>query len=383
MSIEDSIVLIEARNSIGTGFIIHKDNNSSYVLTCSHVLDGTKGEGIKVGGKIAELIAYSGEQGDRLDLAILRVKEFKKQASALNLWTFSKQEDPLKIHGFYKYSQQAGTQVRKDNSIKGKLEDGDDAYVKGEAFRIWNLVITGSKLKEGCSGAPVLNQQDEVIGVVTHLEGNGEKGSAISIEALERLEPLGEIDIRPYIHIPRSERGVDYANLHDYLVNQDWEAADAETMRVMLAATDRRGFLTAEDIQDFPCADLCTIDRLWIHYSEGKFGFSVQKRIWEYYGSPTDIQADLEGWNRFTQHIGWGSWSNVTNFKSLPGAVQLGAIQLNEPQGIIAGGTMDRSWKLSPDGHLPNLRSRENVLPLLTAYRLLFSRMATCHCNIQ
>ena len=31
---------------------------------------------------------------------------------------------------------------------------------------------------------------------------------------------------------------------------------------------------------NFPCDDLRTIDQLWVHYSNGKFGFSVQKKIY-------------------------------------------------------------------------------------------------------
>src|SRR4028118_267408 len=30
---------------------------------------------------------------------------------------------------------------------------------------------------------------------------------------------------------------------------------------------------------DLPCPDLFTIDRLWLKYSNGRFGFSIQNRI--------------------------------------------------------------------------------------------------------
>ncbi len=32
------------------------------------------------------------------------------------------------------------------------------------------------------------------------------------------------------------------------------------------------------------CEDLRTIDQLWVKYSNGRFGFSVQKRIWHSIG---------------------------------------------------------------------------------------------------
>jgi hypothetical protein len=44
------------------------------------------------------------------------------------------------------------------------------------------------------------------------------------------------------------------------------------------------GYLDIESIEKFPCTDLGTIDQLWVKYSYGRFGFSVQKRIWESVG---------------------------------------------------------------------------------------------------
>jgi hypothetical protein len=39
-------------------------------------------------------------------------------------------------------------------------------------------------------------------------------------------------------------------------------------------------YLRAEDFLDFPRIELKIIDRLWRKYSDEKFGFSVQKKIW-------------------------------------------------------------------------------------------------------
>ncbi len=80
-----------------------------------------------------------------------------------------------------------------------------------------------------------------------------------------------------------SEKGVDYSRLRDLLSIGNWKEADRETKSVMLKAVDRenKGYLDIEDIENFPYLDLQTIDRLWLKYSQGKFGFSVQKRIWQ------------------------------------------------------------------------------------------------------
>ncbi len=47
---------------------------------------------------------------------------------------------------------------------------------------------------------------------------------------------------------------------------------------------EKNTWLRIQDIQLFPCIDLRTIDQLWVRYSNGRFGFSVQKRIWQSVG---------------------------------------------------------------------------------------------------
>ena len=80
--------------------------------------------------------------------------------------------------------------------------------------------------------------------------------------------------------------GVDYTKLRDLLAASQWPEADNETGAVMLKISRRvtAGWLREEDITEFPCPDLNTIDCLWMKYSQGRFGFSVQSRIWESVG---------------------------------------------------------------------------------------------------
>lgn len=47
-------------------------------------------------------------------------------------------------------------------------------------------------------------------------------------------------------------------------------------------------WLDVEHIQNFPCQDLRNIDHLWVKYSEGRFGFSVQKKIYLDCGAKPD-----------------------------------------------------------------------------------------------
>lgn len=107
-----------------------------------------------------------------------------------------------------------------------------------------------------------------------------------------------------------SERGVDYTRLRDLLKAGQWQEADQETDKAMLKAAGReeQGYLRIEDIEQFPCADLRTIDRLWVKYSDGKFGFSVQKKIWQECGSPMEYSSNFE---KFGDRVGWRNSSEV------------------------------------------------------------------------
>ena len=78
----------------------------------------------------------------------------------------------------------------------------------------------------------------------------------------------------PQTEIPLlSEKGVDYTQLRDLLKAGEWKQADQETFRVMLkaASTEEQGYLDYESIENFPCTDLRTIDKLWVKYSDGRF----------------------------------------------------------------------------------------------------------------
>ena len=106
--------------------------------------------------------------------------------------------------------------------------------------------------------------------------------------------------------------GVNYTNLRDLLAAGKWKEADAETTRAMLQAAKREkeGWFGEEDIQSFSCEDLRMIDQLWLSASKGKFGFSVQKEIYESLGGTSEYNEEV--WNKFGDRVGWrkgGSWS--------------------------------------------------------------------------
>ncbi|MEM9507706.1 MAG: GUN4 domain-containing protein [Cyanobacteria bacterium J06638_38] len=99
-----------------------------------------------------------------------------------------------------------------------------------------------------------------------------------------------------------------YQDLKAYLAAENWFEADKETIRVILAVTAKEiEELTPEDIQHFPCNDLMVIDRLWTKYSDRRFGFSPQLKIYLEQGGNFDTTVEqnqklIETWG---EHLGW------------------------------------------------------------------------------
>ena len=110
-------------------------------------------------------------------------------------------------------------------------------------------------------------------------------------------------------------KGVDYSKLRNFLVAEMWKEADLETTRAMLQATGREkeGWFRDEDIDNFSCEDLRIIDQLWLESSQGKFGFSVQKNIYQNLGGTREYNMKI--WSKFATQVGWeqGEWKDYND----------------------------------------------------------------------
>ncbi len=98
-----------------------------------------------------------------------------------------------------------------------------------------------------------------------------------------------------------------YGKLRDLLAAGKWKEADQETARVMLeisGKTDKEN-LIPDDVIKFPCSVINLIDQLWIKYSNGRFGFSIQKKVYESMGGTFDIsQIDMKVLLKTSEELG-------------------------------------------------------------------------------
>ena len=121
------------------------------------------------------------------------------------------------------------------------------------------------------------------------------------------------------VALESERKGTDYTKLRDLLKTQKWKEADQETYRLMITIVGRTegDYFRQEDLLNFPCKDLKTIDRLWVQASQGRYGFSVQKEFYVRCGAKLDGNyPGSEIWEKFGTEVGWrvnNSWKNYND----------------------------------------------------------------------
>lgn len=129
-----------------------------------------------------------------------------------------------------------------------------------------------------------------------------------------------------------SDVGKDYVPLATLLATGNFEEADQFTRDALIEISGSkaagRNFVYFTEVKRIPSTDLATIERLWIKFSKGKFGYSVQKKKWKV------AKGDFE---IFCRKIGWTTMDGeVERKKKWFGASEF---------------TYD--LKKAPEGHLP------------------------------
>jgi hypothetical protein len=130
-------------------------------------------------------------------------------------------------------------------------------------------------------------------------------GSCIKRFCMSSIDDSSQLES---ISIPKSlpsAKGIDYVPLATMLASGDFLGADQFTRDNLIvisgAAAAGRSFVYWTEVKNIPSIDLATMERLWLQFSNGKFGYSIQKRIWD---------AENGNFDTFIQRIGWTKKEN-------------------------------------------------------------------------
>jgi len=106
-----------------------------------------------------------------------------------------------------------------------------------------------------------------------------------------------------------------YETHQNLLKENKWFEADKETVRLILDISGQAELeeLRPEEIAQIDCSELQVIDRLWLNYSEERFGFSIQAKIYQDLGGDeqSTIEQDTELREKWGSKLGWrdnGKW---------------------------------------------------------------------------
>uniref|UniRef100_A0A7S0QZ37 GUN4-like domain-containing protein n=1 Tax=Pyramimonas obovata TaxID=1411642 RepID=A0A7S0QZ37_9CHLO len=122
-----------------------------------------------------------------------------------------------------------------------------------------------------------------------------------------------------------SELDIDYTPLETALKEGNFREADDLTRALLITIAgedaELREFVYFTEVKSMPVTDLKTIDNLWTAYSDGKFGYSVQRGIWK-------SGQVKEKWGKFFKKLDWTvgennsyrSWANNEYIYSMDAA---------------------------------------------------------------
>ena len=132
-----------------------------------------------------------------------------------------------------------------------------------------------------------------------------------------------------------SEVGFDYSPLQQYLLTESFEDADRFTSSKLreLAGEKavKRGYVYFSEVDSIPVIDLSTLNKLWIVYSRGKFGFTVQSKILDSVGGRYDKLWPRIGWKKdgiWTRYPKAFNWSIEAPSGHMPLVNQLRGVRL-------------------------------------------------------
>lgn len=176
------------------------------------------------------------------------------------------------------------------------------------------------------AGSVEINQVDVLLGRIYQLL----QAQPSQQEFLARHYPGGVLRLPP-------DCRADYQPLQTALAAGEFETADNLTLELLCTLAGpqavQRKWLYFTEVDRCPALDLQTLDALWRIYSEGKFGFSVQREIWLGVGKVwTKLwpKIDWKRSNHWTRWPGEFTWSLDAPPGHLPLTNQLRGVRVME-----------------------------------------------------
>ena len=357
---------------VGAGFLV----SDRHLLTCAHVVSAALGiapetvemptttleldfpliaPGQKVKAKVAFWQPVNPTQVGE-DIAGLELEEALTEGQPVRLLTVEELwNHPFQIFGFPSKRDEG---IWASGVIRDRLANG--------WVQIEDIKAQGQAVQPGFSGSPIWDEVLQgVVGMAVAADKKrDETKTAFMIPTsilTKAWSELGHSAQTTEVRVKTSSnfKDVEYGRLECLLKEGAWEEANEETAHQMLKAMGRDNWWSIELMAKFPSTHLKTIDNLWVNYSQGKFGFSIQKRIYiECGGVPNGRTPAPKVWQEFSERIGWKFGDIELHYNDV-------TFDLSEPQGHlpIIGGSIWKEFRHWGQRFVVSLLSHPDLSP--------------------
>ena len=119
-------------------------------------------------------------------------------------------------------------------------------------------------------------------------------------------------------HIFRHDPSEKYLKIKELLASNQWKDANTAITEVALDVTGRNneGWIDANAASRFPCPDLHYIDNLMMVHSDGQFGLSAQREVYQQLEADSTKDQSVR-FQDFAKRVGWFKDGQFVNYQNL------------------------------------------------------------------
>ena len=132
-------------------------------------------------------------------------------------------------------------------------------------------------------------------------------------------------------------RSASFATLERLLEEKSWKAADEETLLLIMQAInpDELTYFDSAEIITLPCEALGRLNQLWVQYSNGRFGFTVQKQAY------LEAGGKIHGNYSYSENDVWYDFGDAVEWRTRPSETD-GSLTFtaNAPMGHLPVGSV-------------------------------------------
>lgn len=186
---KNSVVIINADSSTGSGIIFSSEGNHSYIVTNYHVIENASSINVTLYSEDTYKASVVGYIEDS-DIAVIEINARNLTPADFNT------EDCYLGQRVYAVGNPAGSSFAwsvTSGIVSAPLREAKFYDESNKLSKIMNVIQTDTAVNPGNSGGPLINANCEVVGIITMRLANDYTGMGFAIPSNEAVRLIGEI----------------------------------------------------------------------------------------------------------------------------------------------------------------------------------------------